>query len=216
MFYYGSRLPHWHPPGHELFLTVRLADSLPAVVVTRLYQEASKPADDKPADTQYAEWLAAQRRLFAALEHQLEYGEFGATWLALPAIQQSVLAALLHQHRVGRYTLLAACVMPNHLHAVIRLLPAEPDQPFRDTWAYFKRYTGREANRLLQRNGRFWTDESYDHVVRDGERGLGQAIRYTAFNPVKARLCANWSEWPGTWVADDWRDTLVEPRKMQP
>ena len=102
----------------------------------------------------------------------------------------------------GDFALLAACVMPNHLHAVLTL-PLELSKPFEDTLRDFKHYTALHANRLLRRTGAFWQPETYDHVLRDSadDSRLARAISYVLNNPVKAGLCREWPDWPGTWCA---------------
>lgn len=54
-----------------------------------------------------------------------------------------------------------------------------------------KRYTARESNRLLGREGQFWQHENYDHVVRD-EAELNRIVRYVLNNPVNAGWIENW------------------------
>jgi hypothetical protein len=63
------------------------------------------------------------------------------------------------------------------------------------TLQHLKGYTAQQANRLLQRTGRFWHRESYDHIVRDvGE--MERIISYVLENPVKAGLTTDWQLWP--------------------
>ena len=211
MFYYGSRLPHWHPAGGILFVTARLHGSVPAEAIERMYLEAREAERAAQAEgaTMAAEQLRldAQRRYFATLEQHLDNGEAGADWLRRPGVQGAVLAALHHCHDRQLFALLAASVMPNHLHVVLRL-PLRAAPSFKEVWTNFKRFTGREANRLLKREGRFWEEESYDHAVRSGDEGIGRVIRYTAHNPVKANLCGMWRAWPGTWISAEWQPTL--------
>jgi hypothetical protein len=58
-----------------------------------------------------------------------------------------------------------------------------------------KGFTAHEANRILGTAGsRFWQDESYDHLVRDGE--FERIRRYIEWNPVKAGLAANPEAFP--------------------
>ena len=212
MYYHGNHLPHLHPPGYPLFITARLSGSLPAVVLGDLYhaaQEAERAAevvDDVELAARLR--LAARRHYLAALERHLDHGDEGARWLGQSAISKLVLDALHTQQQQGHYQLLAACVMSNHLHVVLVLAP-EPQRSFFQVWADFKRFTGRKANTILGRTGDFWESESYDHVVRNGDTGLAQAIRYTACNPVKAGLVRSWAAWPGTWVAPAWHSALT-------
>lgn len=58
-----------------------------------------------------------------------------------------------------------------------------------------KSYTANEANRFLNREGRFWQRESYDHWVRDHEE-LGRIAEYIVQNPVQAKLVENAWDWP--------------------
>jgi putative transposase len=66
--------------------------------------------------------------------------------------------------------------------------------------ASFKRYTALRANRILGRSGPFWQDESYDHLIRDSEE-FEHAVWYILMNPVRARLCDHWQDWPWTYCA---------------
>jgi putative DNA methylase len=58
-----------------------------------------------------------------------------------------------------------------------------------------KSYTANEANKVLERSGRFWQRESYDHWVRD-EPELVRIAEYIANNAVSANLAANAWDWP--------------------
>ena len=192
--HYRRHLPHLHPPGAALFLTMRLAGSLPQVVVDEFQNDSAD--------------VLSQRQRFARYEQQLETGGYGPTWLGQPAVATLILAGLHHQAANGCYELLAACVMPNHLHCVLRL-PDAGTTPFFRVQQRFKSVTALQANRYLAQSGRFWQDETYDHIIREGQPdALLRAIRYTAYNPVKAGLCQQWEDWPATFVADEWREQL--------
>ena len=172
---------------------MRLAGSLPQAIIAEILEA--------PAD---------YRQQFARFEAQLETGGAGPTWLDQPAVTELILAGLHQQHSNGHYELLAACAMPNHLHIVLRL-PDVPTEPFLRVMQRFKSATGVQANRLLGRSGRFWQHETFDHAIRESQpEALLKAIRYTTHNPVKARLCAHWQKWGGTYVAAEWHE-LLEP-----
>jgi REP-associated tyrosine transposase len=61
-----------------------------------------------------------------------------------------------------------------------------------------KRYTARQANKILGREGAFWQDESYDHVIQDNDEYI-RLINYLLENPVKAGLASKWDAWPWTY-----------------
>ena len=59
-----------------------------------------------------------------------------------------------------------------------------------------KRFTAREANRMLGRTGQaFWQEESYDRLVRD-ETEFRRITRYIEMNPVNAGLAVSPEEFP--------------------
>lgn len=63
-----------------------------------------------------------------------------------------------------------------------------------DILRLIKGSTARECNKILNRSGSFWQQESYDHVVRDHIELL-RIVEYVINNPVKASLCEKWEDW---------------------
>ena len=126
-----------------------------------------------------------------------------------------LVAESLHYRDGQVYRLVAFCIMPNHLHLVIVPLPTE-DGAFHSLSAIMhslKRYTARQANLLLGREGAFWQQESYDHVVRD-EAEARRIIEYVLNNPVKAGLAQSWEDWPWNYVAQDAINLRCYPPKF--
>jgi putative transposase len=191
---YERRLPHRLPPGEAIFLTFRLADTLPRQVVAQLHEEAALLTNR--ADITPEQLYAERKRHFGRFDRTLDNADFGPTWLRQPDIAALVVQSL-HYFDGGRgYDLLGYCLMPNHLHMVVLLLPEAP--PLIKTLQRLKSYTATQANKLLGRTGAFWQAESYDHVVRNGE--LERIISYVLENPVKAGLVDNWEQWPYSYV----------------
>ena len=75
-------------------------------------------------------------------------------------------------------------VMPNHVHLLVTPYANWPLQALLHSW---KQFTAREINKLLEREGALWLDESFDHVVRSSEQ-LSFFRQYIRENPVKAKL----------------------------
>lgn len=191
---YERRLPHRLPPGEAIFLTLRLAGTLPRQVVARLHEELALLTNrvDITPEQLYAE----QKRHFGRFDRLLDSADGGPTWLRQPDIA-AVVVQSLHYFDEGRgYDLLSYCLMPNHLHLVVSLPPEAP--PLIKTLQRLKSYTATQANKLLGRTGAFWQAESYDHVVRNGE--LERIISYVLDNPVKAGLVVDWQQWPCSYV----------------
>ncbi|MDB5235186.1 MAG: hypothetical protein JWR44_2179 [Hymenobacter sp.] len=116
--------------------------------------------------------------------------------LRQPAIA-ALLAESLRYFDGTHYDLRCYCLMPNHVHLVVRILEEAP--PLVKTLQRLKSYTATEANKLLGLAGAFWQAESYDHVVRKGE--LERIVAYVLENPVKAGLVEDWEQWPHTYWA---------------
>ena len=194
LIYYERNLPHRLPPGEAIFLTFRLAGSLPRTVVEQL-QADTELAQQRHA-IEPAQRYAEQKKYFGRFDAQLAKGEYGPMYLRQPAIA-SLVADSLRYFDGTAYDLLCYCLMPNHVHMVVLLLDEAP--PLVKTLQRLKSYTATQANKLLSRSGAFWQAESYDHIVRKGE--LERIVAYVLENPVKAGLVADWEQWPYTYLA---------------
>jgi len=91
-----------------------------------------------------------------------------------------------------RYLLDAYVVMPDHVHIILH--------PFRDVTLAtilkgIKGFTAREINKVLNRKGSFWQDESMDHLIRNPEDWL-EKFNYIHDNPVKAGLIDKPEDYP--------------------
>ncbi|HWB12944.1 MAG TPA: hypothetical protein VG826_27210 [Pirellulales bacterium] len=107
----------------------------------------------------------------------------GACVLRRRAVAQIVSDALRHFDG-ERYDLGDFVVMPNHVHLLCCLRGATEIQPQCESW---KKFSAGKVNRLLGRSGRFWQEESFDHLIRSPEQ-FEHLRRYVASNPVKAGL----------------------------
>lgn len=107
----------------------------------------------------------------------------GACWMKNDRIAEIVESAL--QHFDGeRYDLAAWCVMPNHVHVVVKPRPGHELPDIVHSW---KSFTAHEANKALKRKGQFWEEEYYDHLIRD-EADYVRCAEYVLANPEKAGL----------------------------
>lgn len=172
MSYYERNLPHWHPDGAAIFLTWRLHGSCNKFRACKTSMEPGKQ--------------------FAELDRELDRASFGPTWLKIPEIAGCVVQALqFGERRLKLYSLIAYCIMPNHVHIVIL-----PRVPLPRITKSIKGFTARQANEILGRTGeRFWQDESYDHWVRS-DKELQKIIAYVEKNPVRTGLASSIEEWP--------------------
>jgi REP element-mobilizing transposase RayT len=188
-----GRLPHWEKESATYFITFRLADSLPKSVLDQI--ESEREAIVKTANQLHRALSPDERRKIQRLsspiiEKYLDSGA-GACHLRNPAIAEDVAATLRHFDD-RRYRLFAWCVMPNHVHVVVQLLPGQELAEVIHSW---KSFSAKQANTVLGRQGSFWQREYYDHLIRN-EGELERSIRYVAENPEKANL----KDWKWVWV----------------
>jgi REP element-mobilizing transposase RayT len=167
-------LPHCDYPGLIQFVTFRLKDSMP--------------------ETRRREWehllsIEEEQEKRAQFESYLDRG-LGECHLRDRRVAAVVENALLHGHGES-FELIAWCIMPNHVHALMHVW----QKPLAKILQSWKSYSAGEANEILNRNGVFWEPEYWDTFMRDEEQKR-KAIRYIENNPVKANLCREPNEWP--------------------
>jgi REP element-mobilizing transposase RayT len=95
--------------------------------------------------------------------------------------------------------------MPNHVHLIIKPL-AQEDGVFwslSDIMLSLKGNSANKINKLLNRKGKFWQTESYDHVIRN-DKELINSIAYLLNNPIKANLCKTQTEWQYSFIKSDY------------
>ncbi|MCB9832723.1 MAG: transposase [Planctomycetes bacterium] len=153
------------------FLTIRLADSLPAEVLRRLHLE---PSPRKRRRT-------AERLLDAS---------HGSCLLARPACADVVEQALFRRSGQDLH-LLAWVVMPNHVHALFEVIGTKS---LARIVHGFKTWTARRINALAGRSGRLWQRDYFDRQALDPAETARFRI-YIEANPVKAGFCNSPEDW---------------------
>jgi len=130
------------------------------------------------------------------LDKLLDLERDGALYLRMPEIASLTVDVFFHgAEKMQLYELHAFVIMPNHVHILIT-----PHVELAKLTHSIKRFTAREANRILGLTGkRFWQDESYDRLVRDHSE-FQRIQRYIENNPVRAGLVATPEEY--RWSSD--------------
>jgi hypothetical protein len=123
-----------------------------------------------------------EARFIGRIKEWLDAG-MGACHMRRPDVRAEVEGCLL-QFDGNRYDIDAFVLMPNHVHAVIK---PTPGSDLSTVLQGIKGVSANRCNKLLVHKSTFWTDESYDHIVRDAKEV--RAFRnYIAQNPDKAGL----------------------------
>lgn len=202
-------LPHWFVPNAWHFVTYRIAGTIPAAVLHQMRETRDLQWQQKKAagNATPSGRTLLHKQFFASYDRYLDF-DSKVDWLRNPRVAAMIRGNLYH-HCGAKYDLLAYCIMPNHVHVLLRVLPEKEspiDDGFSDETAdgngplagimhSLKSYTANEANKILNRTGQFWQHESFDHWVRD-EGELERIVNYIAWNPVKANLVVKPHHWP--------------------
>ena len=213
-----ANLPHWNKTLTCCFVTFRLADSLPREELLKrlerrgidlgceaigrsLPREASCEAVGRPLPREAsceavgrslpredergsALPSASHSAVEDAIQNFLDAGH-GSCVLRDDVCRQIVEDALWH-FAGERYHLYAYVVMPNHVHVLFQ--PTE-GWTLSGTVASWKKFTARQINDVLGREGMLWQKESFDTLIRS-ERHFQDVVRYIKKNDLA-----------GAWVA---------------
>jgi REP element-mobilizing transposase RayT len=99
---------------------------------------------------------------------------------------------LLHMH--------SFVIMPTHAHLLFTPLKDEAGESFllARIMNGIKGASSHSINKLLQRHGTLWQDESFDHAIRSDEE-MNDTLFYILTNPLDAGLCRYPEEYPWLW-----------------
>jgi REP element-mobilizing transposase RayT len=167
------------------FVTWRLADSLPKEKLARWSEEKGlwlrlhPPPWDTPTEAEFHE------KFSRSIDEWLDAGE-GSCVLHDPELARCVADTLLHFDGL-RYQMDCFVVMPNHVHALFRLLGPHRLESVVKSW---KGFAAREINRHLKRRGNLWQENYWDRLIRN-ENHWTKCREYIRDNPAKARLPQN-------------------------
>jgi putative transposase len=190
----AANLPHWYQPGVTYFVTFRTADSLPRDVSERWHRERDDWLRRHQINPLSSDWQRELRLLSDDLQYQfhkrfaeeylalLDKG-YGACVLKRRELAEIVAGSLMHFDG-DRYYLGDFVVMPNHVHLLVGLIGVTESGKQCYSW---KKYSASEINKALNRSGRFWQEESFDHLVRSPEH-FERFREYIAQNGRKAGL----------------------------
>jgi REP element-mobilizing transposase RayT len=187
---YRRRLPHTHQIGEPLFVTWRLAGSLP---------------ENRP----FRREDLTDGRAFVVFDRLLDVARTGPFHLRHPEIAGMVANHLMRLAKAEElYDLHAFVLMPNHVHLLLT-----PNIPFSRIARLAKGATARRANQILSMSGiAFWQDESFDHRVRDRAE-FSRVVRYIEMNPVRAALAAAPESFFYSSASPEWSQRLNEQER---
>jgi len=196
-------LPHWDFADSVQGITFRLADSVPADVVSKWRDELCELLNSSDSEISAAARTDLHRRIA-----KFEDAGHGECLLKDPEYAMIVQDALIKGHGAD-YKLIEWCVMPNHVHVLIRLIGRTTLGSIVKRW---KATTALQINRLMESSGQLWMRDYHDRFIRDQEH-FHDAKAYIRNNPVKAGLCKSPEEWMFSSAGLNWNaDTATSTR----
>lgn len=185
--------PHWSQAGAVVFITFRLADSIPQEVLERWDREKQEWLRVRGYDSR-VDWktflpqLKESDREDFLREFNRCREEFldtchGSCILRRREVSKIVSDSLLHFDG-QRYCMGDFVVMPNHVHLMTAFATQAALKEQCDSWLH---YTAFRINQLIGSKGKLWQQEPFDHLVRSVEQY--EYLRdYIQKNPTKAKL----------------------------
>lgn len=177
-------LPHLSQTGGIYFVTFRLEDSVPQKLLKRWLYNRQAWLAEHPEPWDETTGKEYQNLFTARMERWLDAG-YGECLLRDERCRKELAERLLFKH--GRdYDLGDCVVMPNHVHVLLQPLGGVS---LEEIMKPIKGVSARNINRLLERSGSLWMQESFSHIVRSLEQ-LKKFQRYIQMNSEKACLPA--------------------------
>jgi REP element-mobilizing transposase RayT len=93
-----------------------------------------------------------------------------------------------------KYELYSAVVLNDHVHMVIN-----PFETLSKIMHSIKSFTAHEINKMLNRKGKVWQNESYDRAIRNEDEFL-EKLNYIANNPIKASLARQYEDYKWLYI----------------
>ena len=197
--------PH-HPRSCANRVSTRNCPTLGSIVIPALSLPARRPTITKPDPTGTTPLDIGAPRRVAGHDYADAVSIYFVTICASSGtapftddrLAQEVIASLhwLRQHR--GILLYSFCLMPDHLHLLLRLGSA--DKTLGELIGTFKSFTTRQSCKLGYR-GQLWQARFYDHILRKSEDG-GSVAEYMRQNPVRKGLVRDAEEYPYSGMPD--------------
>jgi REP element-mobilizing transposase RayT len=120
--------------------------------------------------------------------------------LFLPPIARSIAIKHCLFENGRKIELHAFVIMPNHAHLLFTPLENDRGAPFSLTEIMkgIKGTSARNINKLLDRRGQLWQDESFDRIMRATE--FQNKLEYIIANPINAGLASKQGGYRWVWT----------------
>lgn len=185
-------------------ITLRLADSLPNQVVKEWREELLASINSPDLEISHQAQTELQLRI-----SQYEDAGHGSCLLSKREHAKVVQDALINGHGTT-YKLIDWCIMPNHVHVLIRMLDEAPLEKIIKHWKFL---TAVEINRLEGLGGTLWMVAHHERLIHDPDH-LHNAKADIRNNPVNAGHCEKPEEWRFSGAGTNWSAESIPPAPM--
>jgi REP element-mobilizing transposase RayT len=135
-------------------------------------------------------------------------------WVLPEPIRGLVLKHCLHGHRI-KLQVHGVVIMPDHVHMIFTPLKDGQGNPYglAEIMNGIKGASAHSINKALNRKGRVWQSESFDHVLRSDE-SIHSKVQYICENPVRKSLVESMDNYP--WLWREWVEGEVHVAQVSP
>ena len=209
--FYRRKLPHIQPKGGLFFVTYSSYGSIPSSKLAAIKEEYEmlKTQKGKNDEERKRMKIWARKTYIKNIDALLSGNSSGPHYMKKERIAK-IVSDSLHFWDNNSIELYCYCIMSNHVHVVFRLLDETEtvhEKQLNVVMHSIKRYSAREANKILGRQGEFWMSESYDYLIRHDDE-LGRIMEYVLDNPVKAGLCKERKDWKWSYVKEEYNEFI--------
>lgn len=192
------------PAGETLFVTLRLAGSVPMRAFQTLYQQRQAAQDAArllPAAALPRAFRRAEKVFFLGFDALLDAATVGPIFLDKEKVADSVAAELVLLEEVG-FQVVAFGLLPNHVHALLHLPTGGVS--FYKALELLQQRTAAQCRRLLRATlppeAHFWQTGSYDYPVHDVAELL-RLLTYLRTHAERTGQTGRWLDWPYRYLA---------------
>jgi len=183
------RLPHWQQDDAWVFVTWRLADSVPADKLNQWHDDKNRWLECHPKPWDEATEKEYHVLFLQRFENWLDQG--AGSCLLKDEANAKIVADAIHFFNGERYELATFVVMPNHVHVLFCPRNGHVISEIVQSW---KRFSSREINKRMGASGSLWQEEYWDRLIRN-EKHFYAVAGYIRRNPEKAGLKNGYILW---------------------
>lgn len=174
---WGRKLPHWFQENKTMFVTFRLADSLPKNKVEEFLADRANMLKEEKRTAGNNTRKAYDIMMMRKMEYCLNNG-YGNCILRREDVR-NVLVEALYYYNNKEYLLHTFVVMPNHVHI---LLSSLTNKPINNIIGKVKGFTTFQLRKSLGINEDIWQKGIFDRILRNWDE-FEKYVDYIANNP---------------------------------